>query len=99
MGDLTEHEGSFSPDTETDRARDEGDQKLDARRRDRSRPFLGSGCTLMGAQKVGRRCFGTELEPRYVDGIVHRWQSSTGLEAKLDGTKKSFEQIMRERSE
>lgn len=61
--------------------------------------FLGSGCTLMGAQKVGRRCFGTELEPRYVDGIVHRWQSSTGLEAKLDGTKKSFEQIMRERSE
>lgn len=46
-------------------------------------PFLGSGTTLMACEQTGRRCFGLELDPRYVD--VERWQQHTGQEAKLDG--------------
>lgn len=36
-------------------------------------PFLGSGTTLIAAQRQGRRCFGVELEPKYVDVIRKRW--------------------------
>ena len=35
-------------------------------------PFLGSGATLMAAERTGRRCFGLELDPLYVDVIVRR---------------------------
>jgi DNA modification methylase len=44
-------------------------------------PFLGSGTTLIAAQRTGRICYGIELEPAYVDAIVRRWQSFTGLKA------------------
>jgi DNA modification methylase len=40
--------------------------------------FLGSGTTLMAAERTGRRCFGIELDPLYVDTIVQRWQRLTG---------------------
>ena len=40
--------------------------------------FLGSGTAVIAAERVGRRCYGLELEPRYVDTIVRRWQSMTG---------------------
>ena len=43
--------------------------------------FLGSGSTLIGAEKVGRRCFGMDLDPAYVDLAVRRWQSWTGKQA------------------
>ncbi len=36
-------------------------------------PFLGSGSTLIGAEKMERICFGTELSPQYVDVVVTRW--------------------------
>lgn len=42
--------------------------------------FLGSGSTLMAAEKVHRRCFGTEIEPRYVDVILKRYMNETGDE-------------------
>lgn len=45
-------------------------------------PFLGSGTTLIAAEKLGRRCYGTEIEPKYCDVIVERWQQFTGQKAK-----------------
>ena len=41
-------------------------------------PFLGSGTTLLAAERVGRICYGTELDPLYVDVIIRRWQVYTG---------------------
>lgn len=40
--------------------------------------FLGSGSTLIGCEKKGRDCYGMELDPKYVDVIVKRWQEYTG---------------------
>lgn len=44
-------------------------------------PFGGSGSTLMGAERTGRRCYTMELTPGYVDVIVRRWQRYTGKHA------------------
>ena len=44
-------------------------------------PFLGSGSTLIAAEKTGRICYGMELDPKYVDVIVKRWEDYTGLKA------------------
>ncbi|MGH8568488.1 MAG: DNA modification methylase [Gammaproteobacteria bacterium] len=41
-------------------------------------PFLGSGTTLIAAQQTGRVCYGFEIEPRFCDVIVLRWQNLTG---------------------
>jgi DNA modification methylase len=40
--------------------------------------FLGSGTTLIAAERTGRRCFGLELDPGYVDTAIRRWQKLTG---------------------
>lgn len=50
--------------------------------------FSGSGSTILAAEKVGRRGFGIEIEPRYVDVAIRRWQKMTGRDATLadDGT-------------
>ena len=50
-------------------------------------PFLGSGTTLIAAEKQGRRCFGLEIEPKYVDVIVKRWEDYTGKTAVLEQSK------------
>ena len=44
-------------------------------------PFLGSGSTMIAAERVGRTCFGMEIEPRYVDASVKRWEALTGEKA------------------
>jgi hypothetical protein len=40
--------------------------------------FLGSGTTLIAAERTGRRCYGLELDPVYVDTIIRRWQKLSG---------------------
>jgi DNA modification methylase len=44
-------------------------------------PFSGSGTTLVAAEQLGRRCLAMELDPRYVQVAVERWQAFTGREA------------------
>jgi DNA modification methylase len=44
-------------------------------------PFAGSGSTLIGAEQLGRSCFALELEPRYVQATIERWQAFTGRRA------------------
>jgi len=44
-------------------------------------PFSGSGTTLIACESLGRRCAAVELEPRYVDVVVERWQTLTGGKA------------------
>lgn len=56
-------------------------------------PFLGSGTTLMSAERVGRRCFGLELDPLYVDTVIRRWQVFTGDRARHAGSGRTFEEI------
>lgn len=53
-------------------------------------PFLGSGSTLMAAERVGRRCYGIEIDPLYVDTIIRRWQAQTGDDAIHDTTGRRF---------
>jgi DNA modification methylase len=43
--------------------------------------FLGSGSTLLACEKSARKCFGIELDPKYCDLIINRWQDFTGKEA------------------
>jgi DNA modification methylase len=45
--------------------------------------FGGSGSTLIGAEQTGRTCFVMELDPKYCDVIVKRWEDFTGQKAKL----------------
>jgi DNA modification methylase len=61
-------------------------------------PFIGSGSTLIGAHKSQRRCFGMELDPRWVDVTVRRWQSYSGLKATLEGDGRTFDEVERERT-
>jgi DNA modification methylase len=42
-------------------------------------PFLGSGTTLLAAERTARRCFGIELDPIYVDTAIERWKRMTDL--------------------
>src|SRR5262249_22279644 len=56
-------------------------------------PFLGSGTTLAAAEVSGRICLGIELDPKYVDVAVKRWQTLTNKQAILDGDGRPFEQI------
>jgi DNA modification methylase len=55
--------------------------------------FLGSGSTLIAAERVGRICFGIEIDPLYVDVAVRRWQRYTGDRAIHANSGKSFDEI------
>jgi len=55
-------------------------------------PFLGSGTTLIAAEKLGRKCCGLEISPAYVDVIIKRWQEFTGKQAVHAETGKTFDE-------
>jgi DNA modification methylase len=55
--------------------------------------FLGSGTTLLAAERTGRICRGIELDPRYVDTAIRRWQNLTGRDAVRDSDGKLFRDI------
>jgi DNA modification methylase len=60
-------------------------------------PFLGSGTTLAAAEVTQRVCYGLELDAKYVDVVVQRWQSLANAEATLAGDGRTFSEIAEER--
>lgn len=60
-------------------------------------PFLGSGTTLAAAEVTERVCLGIELDPKFTDVVVLRWQGLTGKQATLDGDGRTFNEIATER--
>jgi 16S rRNA G966 N2-methylase RsmD len=58
--------------------------------------FLGSGTTLIAAERTGRRCYGLELDPAYADTIVRRWQNLTAGSARHGTSGRSFDDLARE---
>jgi DNA modification methylase len=56
-------------------------------------PFLGSGTTLIAAERVGRCCYGMEIDPLYVDTIIRRWQAFTGDKATHGITGRYFDEL------
>src|SRR5882762_8037953 len=59
--------------------------------------FGGSGSTLIGCERRGRHARLMEIDPKYCDVIVQRWQEYTGKEAVLEGDGRSFQEIAQER--
>jgi DNA modification methylase len=59
-------------------------------------PFCGSGTTILAAERSGRRGYGIELDPGYVDLAVARWQRMTGQPA-VHASGKTFAEIQAER--
>ncbi len=60
-------------------------------------PFGGSGSTLIACEATEPRARLLELDPKYVDVIVKRWQGYMGQKAVLEGEGRYFEQIEIER--
>ncbi len=52
--------------------------------------FGGSGTTIIAAEKTDRRAYVMEIEPRYVDTSIRRWQTFTGKDAVLEKTGRTF---------
>lgn len=46
-------------------------------------PFGGSGTTIVASEQLNRKCYMMELDPKYVDVIIDRWETYTGQKAKL----------------
>jgi DNA modification methylase len=61
-------------------------------------PFLGSGSTLIAAERTGRRCFGMEIDPVYLDVAIRRWQNHTGDHAVHAVSGRRFDQLEERKS-
>jgi DNA modification methylase len=55
--------------------------------------FLGSGTTMIAAERSGRRCYGVELDPVYVDTAIRRWQVLTGGKARHAASGRLFDDL------
>jgi DNA modification methylase len=58
--------------------------------------FLGSGTTLLAAERTGRVCYGIELNSKYVDVAIRRWQQQTGQQAVHAQSNKIFDELSQE---
>lgn len=56
-------------------------------------PFLGSGSTIIAAEKVNKKCHGMELDEKYCDVIINRWQNYTGKKATLELSGQTYEEL------
>ena len=56
-------------------------------------PFCGSGTTLIAAENTGRVCLGIEIDPRYCDVVVGRWQKLTEGKAVLESDGRAFDEL------
>jgi ParB-like chromosome segregation protein Spo0J len=61
-------------------------------------PFMGSGTTILAAERVGRRGYGLEIDPLYVDAAVRRWQQFTKRDAILTATHQTFDEVAEART-
>jgi DNA modification methylase len=59
--------------------------------------FGGSGSTLIGCERRGRKARLMEIDPKYADCIVRRWQMYTGRQATLEGDGRTFDELAEER--
>lgn len=59
--------------------------------------FLGSGTTLIAAEKCGRICYGIELEPLYVDTAIRRWEELAGKDAILLSSGNTYKELLKEK--
>src|SRR5207244_12465399 len=60
--------------------------------------FGGSGTTILAAERVGRRAYTLEIEPRFVDVAIKRWQAFSGRDAICAETGLSFDEIASQRA-
>jgi DNA modification methylase len=60
-------------------------------------PFLGSGTTMAAAELSKRICHGMDLDPKYVDVVIQRWQTLSGKKAVLESDGRPFEAIAQNR--
>jgi DNA modification methylase len=58
--------------------------------------FVGSGSTVIAAERASRRCYGLELDPIYIDTVVRRWQAYTGEAAVLSSTGETFDDLAKQ---
>lgn len=58
--------------------------------------FGGSGSTLIACEKTGRKAYLMELDPKYVDVIINRWQDFTGKQAVHEDTGKTYAEMANE---
>lgn len=93
MADLADHPTVKPVALVADAIRDvslPGDIVLDA--------FMGSGTTILAAERTKRRGYGIEIDPRYVDVAIRRWENLTGQQALLVSTGQSFAEVAEEQA-
>lgn len=57
--------------------------------------FGGSGSTLIACEQLNRKCYMMELDPKYCDVIIRRWQNLTSQKAILESSGQTFEELDR----